>query len=227
MSLEGTETVLKLTGSAAKHLAIMLYAVIKDQEKSSGQTRLANMLKSGKELKIFAIKDENLETFHKEAKHYGILYTTIKNKTVDDGSTDIMIKAEDAAIVNRLFERLKLMTADKGQVKAKIEESIEKKPLVITDREDLGAFVDAALSDPKKKAANENPSQDLTGASRQSSPGWAKESGSRADSLSGDKPSVKKAIEEIRKEQEKTAAKKNRSRSARIPKKGQVKEHGR
>ena len=115
MSLEGTETVLKLTGSAAKHLAIMLYAVIKDQEKSSGQTRLANMLKSGKELKIFAIKDENLETFHKEAKHYGILYTTIKNRTVDDGNTDIMIKAEDAAIVNRLFERLKLMTADKAR----------------------------------------------------------------------------------------------------------------
>ena len=71
MSLEGTEMAVKLAGSGAKQLAILLYAVLKDQKKTRGKVRLANMLRSGKELKVFAIHDHDLPKFCQEAKKYG------------------------------------------------------------------------------------------------------------------------------------------------------------
>lgn len=57
LSLNGVEVAAKLSGSAAKQLAIMIYAILKDQKKTKGKIRLTNMLRSGKELKVFAVKD--------------------------------------------------------------------------------------------------------------------------------------------------------------------------
>lgn len=59
MSLEGAEVAVKLAGSGAKQLAILLYAVLKDQKKTSGKIRLTNLLRSGKELKVFAVQDQD------------------------------------------------------------------------------------------------------------------------------------------------------------------------
>ena len=62
ISLEGTEVALKLTGSAAKNIAAMIYAVLKnrDKNKTKGRQRLTAMLKSGKELKVFTVGEETL-----------------------------------------------------------------------------------------------------------------------------------------------------------------------
>ena len=72
ISLEGTEVALKLTGSAAKNIAAMLYAVWKnrDKNKTKGHQRLSAMLKSGKELKVFTVSEEHLKQFALEAKRY-------------------------------------------------------------------------------------------------------------------------------------------------------------
>lgn len=61
LSLEGTEVALKLTGSAAKNIAAMIYAVLKnrDKNKTKGRQRLTAMLKSGKELKVFTVSEIN------------------------------------------------------------------------------------------------------------------------------------------------------------------------
>ena len=66
ISLEGTEVALKLTGSAAKNIAAMLYAVWKnrDKNKTKGHQRLSAMLKSGKELKVFTVSEEHLKQYH-------------------------------------------------------------------------------------------------------------------------------------------------------------------
>ena len=46
MSLEGVEVAAKITGAGAKEIALLLYAVLKDQKKTKGKTRLTNMLRS-------------------------------------------------------------------------------------------------------------------------------------------------------------------------------------
>ena len=49
MSLNGVEVAAKISGKAAERLAVLLYAVLKDQKKTRGKTRLNSMLRSGKE----------------------------------------------------------------------------------------------------------------------------------------------------------------------------------
>lgn len=44
-TLEGAEVALKLSGLAAKNFAVFAYAVLKDQKKNKGKTRLVRMLK--------------------------------------------------------------------------------------------------------------------------------------------------------------------------------------
>lgn len=74
-------------------------------EKDSGKARLTNMLRSGKELKVFAVKDSDLQLFCREAKKYGVLYCVLKDRDATDGLTDIMARAEDARQDQPLIER--------------------------------------------------------------------------------------------------------------------------
>ena len=126
ISLEGTEVALKLTGSAAKNIAAMLYAVWKnrDKNKTKGHQRLSSMLKSGKELKVFTVSEEHLKQFATEAKRYGVVYCALRGKERSaDGMVDIMVRAEDASKINRIVERFKLATVDTVSIKRDIEQS--------------------------------------------------------------------------------------------------------
>ena len=90
MSLETGEVAVRLAGSGAKQLAILIYAILREQKKTAGKARLTNMLRSGKELKVFAIRDSDLQLFCREAKKYGVLYCVLKDRDATDGLTDIM-----------------------------------------------------------------------------------------------------------------------------------------
>ena len=67
LSLEGFEVAAKLTGSAAKNVAILLTSVLKQEvsqsNKTRGKARLTNMIKSGKELKVFSLPQKDLQKF--------------------------------------------------------------------------------------------------------------------------------------------------------------------
>lgn len=121
MSLETGEVAVRLAGSGAKQVAVMLYAILRDQEKSRGKTRLSQMLCSGKELKVFAVQDADLKRFCVEAKKYGVLYCVLKDRNAKDGNTDLLVRAEDASKINRIFERFELTAVDKA--KAEVQEN--------------------------------------------------------------------------------------------------------
>ena len=125
MSLETGDVAIRLAGSGAKQLAILLYAILREQKKTRGKTRLANMLRSGKELKVFAVKDSDLKLFCREAKKYGVLYCVLKDRDATDGITDLMVRAEDASKINRIFERFNLSTVDMAEIRSEIERNRE------------------------------------------------------------------------------------------------------
>lgn len=127
MMLEGTEVTLKITGEGAKELLAIIYAILKDNTKTKGKTRLTNLLKSGKELKVFTVKKDELTTFIREAKRYGILYSAIVNKEKDDGIVDIMVRTEDASKINRIVERFKLSSVDTAKIKTEVNNPLLKK----------------------------------------------------------------------------------------------------
>ena len=122
LSLEGMEVALKIAGTGAKNIAIMLYTIMKDNQQTKGKTRLTNMLKTGKPLKIFTIRAEDLKKFSQEAKKYGVLYCALadrKNSKID-GMVDIMVRDEDASKMNRIAQRFKFRDV------ASIERDLEK-----------------------------------------------------------------------------------------------------
>lgn len=123
MSLKGIEVMAKISGVGAKNLATYLYAVLKGQKKTKGKIRLEGLLRSGKELKVFAVRNEDLKKFCQEAKRYGVLYCALRDKNDTDGMCDIMVRAEDASKINRIVERFKLATVDTASIKNEIEKS--------------------------------------------------------------------------------------------------------
>ena len=150
MSLNGVEVAAKITGTGAKHLVAMIAALLKDQRKTKGKIRLTNMLRSEKPLKVFSVKDEDLQTFCKEAKKYGVLYCVLKDRDATDGLTDIMVRAEDAAKINRIFERFNLATTNVAEIKSSIERQNTKAQETTTPQqlrdEEVKAFVEQLMT---------------------------------------------------------------------------------
>lgn len=151
LSLEGLEVVAKLSGSMAKEMAVLLYAMTKEsKKKTKGQTRLNNMLKCNSNFKIFTVKKEDYLDFKKQAKRYGVLYSALGKKREQsiDGNIDILVKEEDAVRVNRIVERFNLTTVAKLETEvAEIEKSDKIAP---TEKAEI-----------QKEIQEKNTSQDL------------------------------------------------------------------
>ena len=120
LSVEGFEVAARLTGSAAKNIAILLASVLKQEatqaNKTRGKARLTNMIKSGKELKVFSIPNKDLKKFTEQAKRYGVLYCVLRDKNTrgDNVPIDIIARAEDASKIQRIVERFELGKVDKS-----------------------------------------------------------------------------------------------------------------
>ena len=244
MTLNGVEVAAKITGAGAKELATLLYAVLKDQKKTAGKTRLSNMLRSGKELKVFAVKDQDLQKFCEEAKKYGVLYCVLKDKDAGDGLTDIMVRAEDASKINRIFERFKLATVDVGEVRSEIERQRQEQAQTKKDgeipipertqtEERTDAFLDQLMAKPPNapEQQNENPTDGRVAKSRQSEPTSATREGPTRGTHDP-RPSVREELKQIRAEQSQMAGDppkdKSKSRAAnqhQHPSKGKKKQH--
>lgn len=106
-SLDGTEMVLKLSGLAAKNFALFVYAILNDQQKVRGKTKLVRMLKERRPFKFFRIPEDRMREFAREAKDHGLLYTAIRNKS-RKGQIELVVFADDASKVNRILDNLNL-----------------------------------------------------------------------------------------------------------------------
>ncbi len=126
LSLEGFEVACRLSGSAAKNIAVMMAAVLKEEKRTKGKARLTSLLKSGKELKVFSIQGKDLKVFCQQAKKYGILYCVLKDKNNKDpnASVDVIARAEDASKIQRVMERFELGKVDKAAIVTEVEKSV-------------------------------------------------------------------------------------------------------
>ncbi len=210
MTLEGIEVAaeigLKAGGQAAKSLAVTLYAIITDNKKIRGKTNLDNLLKSGKELKVFAIHHKDLEKFCIEAKHYGVLYSVLKEKDKTDGIVDIMVKAEDASKISRMVDKFDLATIDTKAIRESVLSQKDIKPMSDEEHDKLLN----QLMDDKENPTKARTSKDGTPfepSSKTSKKKEKKKTVERENSkATTDKPSVLKQLKDIKEEQLKSAA---------------------
>lgn len=212
LSLEGFEVLAKLTGSGAKNVAAMIYTIMKDKKQTKGKTKLNNMLRAGKPLKIFTIKKEDLKTFAKEAKNYGISYCALvdKNNKELDGMVDIMVKEEDASRINRIVERFKLTTVDTTRIETEVTKSIEnreaqKKEKGVQEKSKEEQLEDILAQKPiqKEQISQENFQVAKTEKSPLSEPSLMTSKMQEGVSKGIKKPSVKKELAELKVEAKK------------------------
>ena len=205
LSLEGFEVAAKLTGSAAKNVALLLVSVLKQEQQTKGKARLTNMIRSGKELKVFSLPQKDIQKFTEQAKRYGVLYCLLrdKNTRVGDAPVDIIARAEDASKIQRICDRFELGKIDKAGVvsqaeKDKADRDAVAKEVPTKTRGEI--IVEQAMGDPVQKEgqAHQNP----TVAKTEKSPPSERSStigGSNADrgpaKQADKKPSVREKLE--------------------------------
>lgn len=203
ISLEGMEVALKIAGAGAKNIAVMVYTIMKDKQQTKGKTRLTNMLKTGKPLKIFTIRAEDLKKFSQEAKKYGVLYCALaaKKNSKIDGMVDIMVREEDASKMNRIAERFNFR--DVASIKRELEQEKNKVTSakveeVVKSEEDQ--FIDDIM--PKEDLQQEIPSND-TKETEEKNPLEISSNikvEDKTENTKKEKKSVKKELKEIEKE---------------------------
>ena len=121
-SMEGMEHTLRISGSIAKNLAVLIVAVMKDQKKTRGKTDLLRMLKEQRAMKFFTIPHDRLREFAGEAKSRGLLYVVIRDKK-NPQFPEIMVFADDAAKVNRVLDKMNLDFVKSEAGEAVVEQS--------------------------------------------------------------------------------------------------------
>ena len=228
MSLEGFEVAAKITGAGAKNIAILLYSILKEEKKTKGKARLTNMLRSGKELKVFTVKNDDLKTFTQEAKKYGVLYCVLADRKNKDpnAEVDVIARAEDASKISRIVERFKLASMDTASIVTEAEKSRDAKDaknvkeakdtkdgqpepdIGVQEKAEKEKLMDALMGKPTQKEENApNPSVAKTEKSPLSEPTseQPRKSAEGATMTKVEKPSVReelRKIKESRKEQE-------------------------
>lgn len=229
MSLEGFEVAARITGAGAKNIAILLYSILKEEQKTKGKARLTNMLRSGKELKVFTVKNGDLKKFTQEAKKYGVLYCVLADRGNKDpnAEVDVIARAEDASKISRIVERFSLASVDTASIvteaekskgtkaKSKDTKTAESKEdgqqepdIGVQDKAEKDRLMDALMDKAVQKEENApNPSLAKTEKSPLSEPTseQQRKSAEGATMIKAEKPSVREELRKIkegRKEQE-------------------------
>lgn len=215
MSLEGFEVAVKITGAGAKNIAVLLYSILKEEQKTKGKARLTNLLRSGKPLKIYTLKNDDLRKFAQEAKKYGVLYYAMVDRKNKDpkAEVDILAPIEDAEKISRIVERFKLSAVESDIVvqeeKTKDGKTdIAEPDIGVQEKAEKDKLLDELMGKSIQKEENaQNPSVAKTEKSPQSEPfsEQPKKSAEGATMIKDEKPSVReelRKIKESRKEQE-------------------------
>ena len=209
LSLEGMEVAAKITGSAAKEVAALLYAALKNRDKNKikGRQRLTSMLRSGKELTIFTVKNKDMARFVADAKRYGVVYCVLREaKDNPHGVSEIMVRS-DPEVIRENAETGRDKNKDAAGQTAPEQERPQKSE---DDR-----LLDEMMAAPaqKQEAAQENPTAARTEKSRPSEPSSKSRKRSAEGTAKEDRPSVREELKEIRREQQETEERKPTERS--------------
>ena len=196
LSLEGAEVTAKIAGNGAKNIALLLYATLKQEQKTKGRARLTGMLRSGKELIVYTITQKDLARFSKEAKRYGVLYCVLRDKSNPDpnAAVDVIARAEDASKIQRITDRFGLMTRGRADVALDVQK-------------------DKTLRDPSKaKMERGHPSE----------PSSAKGERRLSTTYNSRQPSVREKLERYKAEMAKANAAKSAEKAKEVVSKGKA-----
>lgn len=103
-SIQLTEASIKLLAAGSKNLTAFLWALAKDSKKLSGKTSMNRLLREGKELKVFRIRESDLPDFKAYAKR-SVLFAAVRDTRQTDGMVDLVTNVDFVPQVNLFLER--------------------------------------------------------------------------------------------------------------------------
>ena len=120
------------------------------------------MLRSGKELKVFTVRQSDLKKFTEEAKKYGVLYCVLTDRQNKDpnAEVDVIARAEDASKINRIKERFDLATVDTASIVTEAEKSKDAKDgqsepdIGVQEKAEKDKLLDELMGKPIQKEEN-------------------------------------------------------------------------
>lgn len=227
MTLQGVEVAGKMSMDGAERLVKLIFASLKDTKRTKGRASLNTMLKSNKPIKVFEIKDRDLKKFCQEAKKYGVMYHVLKDRDKNDGKCDIMVRSEDSAKVNRIFQRFNLGINNMAVIRAGLDKSKgeikQPKEKQKPEKSAEDKFIDELFAKPQQteKSYIENPSMARTEKSRASEPssGVSELRRSTRDNKSA-RPSVRADLNRIKEERKNAATAKSTPQKTKSKTKG-------
>lgn len=104
LSIEGTKLLLR---GSKEVLAALVAAIRYSADKMIPARKCRDFLTSTSEVRFISMDDAAIETFKKAARPYGLRYLHLHDSN-GDGLSTLMVRGEDAAVINRLIERNKL-----------------------------------------------------------------------------------------------------------------------
>lgn len=213
---------------------MFVYAVLKDQKKTHGKTRLVRMLKEQRPFKFFNVPTTHMKQFVKEAKEHGLLYVPIRNKQ-KTSHIEVVVFADDASKVQRIYDNLGLDFVKAQAGEAVVEKAPEqekpapaatapsKTETVQTEQGavefEVGGFEDDFNIGPAQQDTAENFTLGREKEAREaaeknpsepSSPSKSSSPGLISHEEPEHKPSVKKQLQEIKQEQTEKKAEKSK-----------------
>ncbi len=233
MMLDGTEVLARLTGNMAKEVAVMLYAISKERnEHKTGKVGLNKMLKSKGDFKIFSIKKENLEDFKKGAKKYKVPYSAIYLKGNKNGIIDIVVKEENAVLINRIVENYNLITVEQSQLDEVLEQAEKENPTQIPkektevqkeiqEKNTSQDLINKLMKKQNDKEENENtnPSNKIPVTEQEvQSENLLKANEKTSEAKKEEKPSIKEKLDTIKKQNEEKEKQKAKEETKETPK---------
>lgn len=136
--LDGTETVVKITGEGARQLAAFLYAWAQQERGKNpaqhGRTSMVRLLKSGQELQVFRLRKEEYAAFKPQARQYRLLYAALRNRRDPDGLIDVVVRTDEIPRVNHVLERLGYGCVQQGENSKKKEPPSSRSSSAAGDR---------------------------------------------------------------------------------------------
>ncbi len=122
-----TEESIKLLAAGSKNLAAFLFALARDEKKLVGKTGMARLLREGKELKVFHIKESDLPDFRAFSKK-NVLFAVVKDKRRSDGIVDLITNTDFVSQVNHFMERRGYAAPERGTESEPPKKAVPRAP---------------------------------------------------------------------------------------------------
>ena len=103
-SLKASEEITKLTAWGVKHLATLLWALYQENKDLFKQKGIADVMADGTRPSFIPLEKEQLSRFKQEAKHFGVKYFTVSDKS--SNLADVVVRGQDVRFVNRILEKM-------------------------------------------------------------------------------------------------------------------------